>query len=123
VVQKRQSVSDLFVPGPLLFSGRANKKPRSHVHSGRGFEMLFFNAALGFLYQSGLDRFDAYPHALNLPGGQAYFNALNVGTEFACRGFSDMRSDTAAFLGLSLAVNSTACGGAFTGNCANSSHD
>ena len=101
----------------------AKKKPRSHVHLGCGFEILFFDAALGFLNQSRLDRFDAYPHALNLAGGEAYFDSLNVGTEFACRGFGDMRTDTAAFLRLSLAVNSTACGGAFTGNCANSSHD
>lgn len=85
--------------------------------------MLFFDAALGFLNQSGLDRFDAYPHSLNLAGGEAHLDTLDIWAEFACRGFGDVRTDAAALLGLSLAVNFAARGGSFTGNCTNFSHD
>ena len=80
-------------------------------------------SGLGFFDETSLDRFDAYPHALYLAGGESYLDTLNIGTEFACRSFRDMRSDAAALLGLSLAVNSAARCRAFTGNCTNSSHD
>ena len=74
------------------------KKPQSQVHLGCGFEIRFFDAALGLLDHSGFNSFYAHPHAFHLAGGEANFDSLYVGAELAGCGLGDVRADTAAFL-------------------------
>ena len=77
---------------------------------------------LGLFDQTCLDGFDADPEALHLTGGEAYFNALQVGAELAFRRFRYVHTNAAAFLALTLAVDDAACGRTLACDCANSCH-
>ena len=77
---------------------------------------------LGLLDQAGLDGLDRDPHALGAAIGQLDLDPLQVRAEQAGRVLGDVGTNASALLGLTLAVDDLALGGAFTGDCANSCH-
>ncbi len=95
------------------------KKP----HSCRKAALkIRLRGGLSLFHEAGFDGLHAHPHAFYLARGEAYFNALKVGTELAFRRFRYVCTDTAALFALTFTVDSAAGCGTLACNCANSCH-
>ena len=77
----------------------------------------------GLLDEAGLDGLDRHPHALRAAIGGLDPNALQVRAEFALGDAGHVRTDAAALLRLTLAIDDRALDGTATGDCTDSGHD
>ena len=73
--------------------------------------------------EAGLEGLDRDEHALGAAVGGLDAHALQVGAELTLRDASHVRTDAAALLALTFAVDGAAFDGALAGDCTDSGHD
>jgi hypothetical protein len=103
-------------------SGRSDARTKKPPQDAAVQKMERAGDRLNLLHEAGLDGLDRNPNALDRAVGQLDPDALEIRTEFPLRDLRHVRTDAAALLRDTFAVNDTALNGTPASDYTNSGH-